>query len=275
MKPYAWQPYDGTEYRLFFDKVVIRPGIFRFEASAILFLIGFGLLFTMLRDANTARAMFWISQARPELHQHFAKVHSGKKQTANAEGTTSSEAWLTQSSNSVFSCWATGRKHLRGLLIKFEFQPRGSDLVGMVTTLAESLYDLTANVQDRITLNFYLSEAPSADKAVFSLLRKGEMNRLREARWDIRAFTSAAALPQKYATGDLGDKYSVFTETGSAAETLMGALDKVGLLEWLRGEGEGQEYFESLTISDIGETKNGVSDACVFCFVFQKRILHS
>lgn len=242
---------------------MIRPAIFRFEISAFCFLVGFALLFSMFRDANTARAMFWITKARPDLQQHFAKVHSGKKQSANAQGTNSSEAWLTQSSNSVFSCWATGRKHMRGLLIKFEFQPRGADLIGMATTLAESIYDLTTNAQDRITLHFYLSDVPSADKAVFSLLRKAEMNRLREARWDIRAFASAAALPQKYATSSLNDKFSVFTETGSAAETLMGALDKVGFLEWLRGEGEGQEYFESLTLSDIGETKNGVSDAYV------------
>lgn len=240
---------------------MIRPYLYTFEISASLLIFGFALLFSILRDANTSRAMAWLLNARPHLQQHFAKVNSGKPKTANAEGTTSSEAWLTASSNSIFSCWATGRKHLRGLLIKFELQPRGSDLVGMATALAESVYDLTSNAQDRITLNYYLASDNVGDKAIFSILRKGEIARLRDSRWDVRAFASVASLPQKYSANALNDHFSVFTETGSASEAITGAIDKVGFLDWLKGTGEGQEYFENLTLTDIGDVKNGITDA--------------
>lgn len=275
VKPYAWEPYEGLEYKVLWDHVVIRPEIFRYEASGVFLLIAFGILFVMLRDANSARAMAWIHVARPSLLDSFAKFTSGKAGAAAAgDGdAASSDAWLTQTSNTVYSSWATGRRHMRGLMFKFDLQPRGVDVIGILTAFGQSIYDLTYRAEDRLTLSFYLSNNANSDRGIFSLLRKSELNRLREARWDVRAFTSIASIQPKFATeGQLNDNFSVFTETGSSAEAFTGALDKVGLLEWLRGCGEGQEYFESLTMTDLGALSDGIADACVHSLLSLSRI---
>jgi len=73
---------------------------------------------------------------------------------------------------------------------------------------------------------------------------------LKDARWDVRAFSVLSEASKSSLPAD----YAFFTESGALNDALLKNND-VGIVDWLKGSGEGQEFFESLVITDMGGLK--------------------
>lgn len=252
-KPLAFEEYTGgPEYSFFNKHLVFRPLLFSNELFAILGIAAIGLLGSTRKNSNWQLAKAWMEPHIARLEECFEKLDVG------------SGRYLKEVDNSTYIGWATGRKGIKALRISLNFRPRADVFVTMYE-MARRVLDFTYQAsEDKVTLDFLLETADN-DEWIAAVIDKSHMKSTRAERWDLTAFTTLSET--EISKKSLPSKLAVFSETGSVGDTVLKNQD-IGLAEWLSGSGEGQEYFESLIISDLAGLQTRPDDACVLLLAF-------
>ena len=210
-----------------------------FPASASI--LAFVLLALIGKRANRDQALAWWKANVNVLGEQFYSF------TAKPES-----ASLTRGDPSTYLAFASGRRNVSQLCVKIKTIPR-HDLPSTIFNLGYKLYDLSfIGGEGAVALEFDLPQDKGQD-FVWALVKKHSMQELREARFDLQAFTNIVE-PSK----DLlpNDEFVVFSEAGVLNEVFLGAkrAEKVGFRELFdAGKPEAKRALEWLRAIIIGD----------------------
>lgn len=211
IKPLAAQPYSGQQYAFWNNRIVFRPALFFNELVAILVVALIGILGTLNKNTNWQLARKWMSAHVPLLEETFASTDVGGGRYLK-EGT----------DGQTYYSWSSGRKNIKALKITLSFKPR-ADIFAQLIELGYKLYDFSyEGVKDRVEFEFLLdSDTTPSDEYICAVVKKNLMPRLRESRWDVRAFSVLSTEPSSKAAPTLPSNFAFFTESGQLTESTL------------------------------------------------------
>ncbi|PIL37167.1 hypothetical protein GSI_00859 [Ganoderma sinense ZZ0214-1] len=227
--PNVTPDYDGLEYRWRF--LTFRPAYFKnevyFIGAAVLYLT----FYFIGKKTNARRANKWFEAHLPLYQAQFSRP-------ANAEG-------LVSDGNSDFFAFSTGRRALASLHTTFTLRPR-HDLLQIAYQFVRGIVELDYIVQDKVDLEFTFRESVGKEgavpEAVWAIVSKEEMKRLRNDRWDL-TFTKTTennALPSSLV---------VMSEFADITTNLLKPYGQFQLVQVL-SQPAIQPYFLSLSLTD-------------------------
>ncbi|GAA5881269.1 hypothetical protein JCM16303_004872 [Sporobolomyces ruberrimus] len=233
LPPGSLLPYTGLEYTL--GPLTVRPAEMRMESLFLIFFLFYSLSTLLIRRQNTRTASTWFRSNEKVLRQEFAGVGFG----------TDDQLWKVDGGDEYVS-YFSGRRAVEYGWAKLNLE--GYDLLTKayyaLRRVLDPNYDPRTN---KIILDFKLSPlvgTPGA-KMCFALLRRDQLKRLQDSRWDLRTFTKLSeSLP-------IAPELIVMTESGDVTSALL--LDSVntGLKDVLKSGTEELDCFESLIVSDM------------------------
>lgn len=201
------------------------------------------------KNSNWGLAKTWMQEHTFLLEEAFSSVDVG------------SGRYLKEVDGCTYIGWASGRKGLKALRIKLLLKPR-ADIFLSLYEMIRKLFDFTYQTsQDIVQFEFLFDSAAASsgeDEFIVAIVDKAKMAALRNDRWDVNAFSTLTESSKNV----LPSQLAIFTETNAILDGLL-KNDQSGLGEWLNGSGEGQEYFQSLVISDIAGHEERPDDTFV------------
>lgn len=200
------------------DTLLTRSRSFAFSL-AITALVTLALLG---KARNKAQALSWWKANISVLGGQFSSFTSKP-----------ASASLTRGDPSTFLAYASGRRNVSLCTVKIRTL-RWHDLPSMLFECGYRLYDLSRIGEDgSVALEFDLPAASNGGgEFVWALVRRHAMQELREARFDLQAFTSIVEPPKDLLPNE---EFVVFSEQGVLNEIFLGSkrADRVGFRELL------------------------------------------
>ncbi|KAL8290360.1 hypothetical protein RQP46_002618 [Phenoliferia psychrophenolica] len=229
--PFHSPPYEGLEYRL--GPFKIHPAELKPEIAALAALFVYLVVSLVGRRSNAARASAWFAKHSGAFKEEFAQFGVGK------EG-------FEREGGDEFVAYGTGRRGVEGVQVTVKTAPM-HDLLNIVFNLVRGVMDFNySSGADRVTIDLKLrlpAGTPGA-KFCWAVCERGVLRTIRDARWDLKTFTHVSEF------AGLPDDLIAMSEHGDESIALLKGAD-VGLIEALKVNAPGREFFESLVISDM------------------------
>ncbi|GAA6009921.1 CCDC47 family protein [Rhodotorula paludigena] len=229
--PVTLPPYEGTEYKL--GPFRLRPAQMHMEGIMVAVLAAYLVTAFLSRKANRSRAAKWFKANERVYREEFSGVGLGGDKLFEGDG------------GDEFVSYATGRRGVESAWSKVS--TGGYDLLAKLYDAARGIADYAYDSgADRITVDLKLAApkgTPGA-KFVFAVVRREVLKKTRDARWDLRKFTTTSE------TAGVSPSLIVMTESGDVTSAMLKDPD-TGLFDALKDGSEGLEYLESLVISDM------------------------
>ncbi|GAA5906655.1 CCDC47 family protein [Sporobolomyces salmoneus] len=224
-------PYEGIEYRL--GPLKVRPRELQMEGLCLGFLIFYFLSTFFLIKRNKSIARRWFKENEVILRKEFAGVGFGTEELWKADG------------GDEFVSYFSGRRGIEYGWAKVNL--KGYDVITKTYYWAREALDPNYDSRtNRVVLDFKLAPpvgTPGA-KMCFAVLKREQLKKLRESRWDLRTFTKLSE------TLPISPTLIAMTESGDITNALL--YDQVtGLKDALQDGSEELEWFKSLVISDM------------------------
>ncbi|BGP50060.1 hypothetical protein JCM10450v2_005968 [Rhodotorula kratochvilovae] len=221
----------GIEHTL--GPLKFRPAELRLEAGMLALVALYGLSTLLLRRSNAARAGAWFKSHEDIYRKEFSGVGLGGDKLFAADG------------GDEFVGYATGRRAVEFVWTKVK--TGGQDVLARLYDLVRGVADYGYDAgTDKVTLDFKLAApkgTPGA-KFCFAAVRREVLRKTRDARWDLRTFTTVSE------TAGVSPSLIVMTESGDVTNALIKDAE-TGLLDALRDGADGLEYLESIVVSDM------------------------
>ncbi|KAF8607625.1 DUF1682-domain-containing protein [Ceratobasidium sp. AG-I] len=207
------EEYDGFQLR--WKNIVFRPAEFKYEALALLSIVGYFCLYFFGKRLNENRAGKWFAAHYPVYAAQFSRPANGSV--------------LLSDGASDFFAYSTGRRGVHFMHSIFTMLPR-HDIFQILYQKLYGLTDLQYSPQDEVLLDIKLRDKDGLNGEgkgfVWAVVAKNEMQALRKKRWDL-SFTkttdNAAIAPSLSVMAEVADITDVFlkSSTGQNLATLL------------------------------------------------------